>query len=153
MFKSFYSVILEELVGKSTARFAKNKYELFHIYRNPKSIKKFPPYLRAVSTPNGDLYVADDAFNIIHLDIYKWMYNNINSGLEFPSESDEWVAKQATRGFISWQRIMDGEEFFLGETIKQDFIDKNQKEILKYIKLIEKKNPKLKFYAEKMPNI
>ncbi len=42
------------------------------MYKNPPSIRRFDKFTRAISTPNGDLYVAD-SLNLIHDDIVDYL--------------------------------------------------------------------------------
>lgn len=149
MLKKIDKFLFEELAGHIYKD--SNSYEL---YMNPKSIKRMGMYLRAVSTPNGDFFIADDdGMYIIHLEIYNWIYKNKNYNLEAPIYSTKWLNKVFLKGFIPWQRALDSNEFFIGESVSIDLIEENKKMIESYIKKIKKKNSKLVFYPERFPNI
>lgn len=140
-------IINEELIGEL------GEYE---IYKNPKSIKRMKPFLRGYSFPNGDLYVVDDGYNIIHSKLAGWLkrngYGNLNGNSTITALVDN-----IKNGYITWQREANKNVFKLGESIEFDntkYFDK--KELMPYIKKytnkVRKKNSQYKFILKRISN-
>ena len=120
----------------------------YGVYRNPKSIKRMDSYLRAISFPNGDLYVVDDGSHVIHPQFSDWLETKgykipVDIGLKIG------IVKGIIKGYISWQRKGTSNDFYLSEST--DFTDaKFDKDKLmpyleKYSKKVKQKNPKINF--------
>jgi len=101
-------------------------FDEFDVYKNPKSIRRMEPGLRGMSMPNGDLYVVDDAWKTLHLHLSQW--------LDIPLDS--------RKGYIAWERYQDTDTFMLGLS--------NVDVPEKYVKKVERKNPKYKFVMKKI---
>ncbi len=133
----------EELLGTMN-----NVYE---VYKNPKTITRMEAKLRGISFPNGDLFVIDDARNVIHLDLSNWLRAN---GYKMPAPywANKDLAKLMRAGYLGWQRNGKTNELWISESM--DYEDALDGEIGKaeYIKLVKKiiakvkpKNPSIKF--------
>ena len=66
--------------------------------------------LRGISFPNGDLYVVDDAMNITHHDLAKWL----KLGVSFEDAND--IVRGLKRGYVAWTREGNTNKFWLGDT-------------------------------------
>jgi hypothetical protein len=122
------------------------------VYKNPKSIKRMKKDLRGISTPKGDLFVADDNSKIIHSHFANWLDKNGNLGERYSVMlgSKAGILFAIEDGYIPWQRKGSSDSFYLSESI--DFDDTksfNEKELMpyleKYTKKVKSKNPKYKF--------
>lgn len=123
----------EELIGS-----IKNKYE---VYKNPKSIKRMEKNSRAISFPNGDLYVVDDSWNLIHSNIAKW--------LKIPDffDNEKTIIKGVEKGYIAWERDNISNIFILGVS-NTILPESHYVYIKKYVSKIKQKNPQYKFIAD-----
>ena len=136
---SLRKLLNEELVGEVNGN---------EVYKNPKSIKRMKPELRGISFPNGDLYVVDDARNIIHSEFFEWLGKK---GHKVPSNmwSKPGVVEAIKKGYIPWQRKGSSESFYLSEStdFDDDFFD--EAELMTYLKKysakVKQKNPKYKY--------
>jgi len=127
-------------------------YENMHeVFINPKSIKRMASDLRGYSHPNGDLFVIDDGYSVIHSELAKWLSHN-----GFPTPDDETnsgLVKNIKKGYITWQRVGNTNTFKLGESI--NFYDERyfkESELMpfieKYAKKVRQKNLQYKFVLE-----
>jgi hypothetical protein len=136
-------LLKEELFGTT-----KNGIE---IYRNPKSIKRMHAWLKAVSLPNGDLFVADVA-NFIHLDIHVYLRGE---GINLPKMySYDDIEIAINKGYINWQRRETSNNFYLSESTRalQDSKDITIKNVKKYSKIVKAKNYQYNFILKKIYN-
>lgn len=119
------------------------------IIENPSDIGSFPPGARGVITKDGNLYVATDVENTIHIDILKALKNKgiINSkstGWEDPNDLEKY-------GFVTVQRIWNKPKFAIGESymIPKPRQEEERKETLllfkPYFEAAKKKNPNIEF--------
>ena len=115
------------------------------IYKNPKSIKRMKSYLRAISDKLGDLYVANDAHNIIHSEMARRI-NKFNNATTFNTIPEKFYNKLNPE-CITWVRKGDTNTFILGESNK--FVEFMSKEDLKNYKIlldkVRQKNPQFNF--------
>ena len=131
----------EELVGEMP-----NGVE---VYKNPKSIKRMKKDLRGISFPNGDLFVVDDAWNVMHSKFAGWLDKNGHKTPGSMGMKDGMVVGMK-KGFIAWQRKGATDSFYLSESTDFDdtkFFD--EEELMPYLKKysakVKSKNPKYKF--------
>jgi hypothetical protein len=126
--KKLLNLLNEEHVGD---------FDDYEVYKNPKSIKRMKKELRGISHPNGDLFVIDDNWDIIHSQLAGWLNGN---GYKTPSiQSKTGMATGMKKGYISWQRKGTSNDFWLSEST--DFDDKvfDEEELMPYIKKYTKK--------------
>jgi hypothetical protein len=141
------TLLNEELLGE---------YKGYEIYKNPKSIKRMQPNLRAVSFSNGDLFVVDDnSWHMTHLDLRDGLNKLGYKNPPIRATSD--IFDSIKKGLIDWQRKEKNNTFYLSESI--DFNDGayeheiyDEKEympyIKKYVNKVKQKNPQYKFILE-----
>lgn len=108
------------------------------VFKNPKLLKYFDSNVRAIGTPDGDLYVAlkDGDFN------HGAMSTNIGLDIDM-------------NNFPLFHRIGKTNSFALGDSTSRKIeYDKNSKKILmKSLISINKKNPQYKFYLEYIDDV
>ena len=120
----------------------------YEIFRNPKSIKRMKSELRAMSYPNGDLYVVNDSSHITHTHFAEWLIKN---GYKMPTNTNRFSGMMdgIKKGYIPWQRKGLTNEFWLSESIQFQFGDYPADEmmpfIVKYTNKIKRKNSQYKF--------
>jgi hypothetical protein len=111
-----------------------------NIYLNPKSLKDFERNVKAVSTENGDIFVAqlDAGFN--HQDMIK----AANSGGVYRG-GGLWNAYDEEHN-ITWHRIENTNDFGFSVSYK-DFMEDPQNELLieKHLQVVKQKNPNFNF--------
>jgi hypothetical protein len=129
--------------------FVGTTHQGYEVYKNPKSIKRMVKDLRAISFPNGDLFVIDDNWNVIHSAFAEWLSKN---GYKTPSDMGykPGMVKGMKKGFIAWQRKGPSDSFYLSESTDfedTDFFDEAElmPYLKKYTKKVQQKNPKYKF--------
>jgi len=131
--------------------FVGTTHQGYEVYKNPKSIKRMAKELRAISFPNGDLFVIDDNWNVIHSAFAEWLNKN---GYKVPNMNLKTrIVDGMKNGYINWQRKGSTDEFWLSEST--DFSDTmyfDEHELMpylkKYAKKVKSKNPKYKFVLE-----
>jgi len=149
MIKLKQLLLKEELIGKYSTG--------IDIYKNPKSISRMSPGLRAISFPSGDLFVCDDNWGINHIGLEKWLKSNDYSMPAVNNSINE-LFSGIKKGYISWQRMGDTNDFYLSRSIEFGWFKKlfnvDKKEIVfimkKYILKIKSKNPKYNFVPERI---
>ena len=112
-----------------------NKYD-FDVYKNPQTLAKLKSNIRAISTPEGDLYVVDST-EIIHSMFGSKMKEK---GFNFPENI------YYNFDYIAWTRYEKTNDFFLGESYEV-YDDKNEIEQLnkQSIENVKNKNPQYNF--------
>ena len=108
------------------------------VFKNPKSIKRMKGDLRGKSFPNGDLFVVDDAWDILHWKLSQWLnrngYKNLTGGTK------DSLVKGIKQGFIEWQRKGKTNDFYLSESTDFDDVEWfNKNELMPYLKKYSKK--------------
>ena len=142
-------LLKEELLGD---------FDGIEVYKNPKSISRMAKELRGMSDPQGNLYVVDDAWKIIHSKLELWLkkkgyIKDVMDNWLSPHWPDA-MEKMIKKGYIYWQRKGSTDNFYLGESIypKVDwFIDKNLMSFLKKsVKNVRQKNLQYKFVLRRI---
>jgi hypothetical protein len=118
------------------------------VYRNPKSIKRMSPDLRAISDMKGDLYVMDDSSKFTHSELVKWLiayglapkYTWYDSLYEFGS-------------LVAWTRVSNTDTFKLGESYRLELfhpLDENNltESVFELYEQVKQKNPQYSFKLE-----
>jgi len=119
------------------------------LVKNPSDINSFPPGARGVITKEGDLYLATDVEDTIHIDILKVLKEKgiIKSkvtGWEDPNDLGDY-------GFATVQRIWNKPVFAVGESyiIPKPKYAEERESVLSlfkpYFEAVQKKNPNFKF--------
>ena len=106
------------------------------VYLNPKSLKNFDPEVRAVSTEDGNLYVAQFDGDFVHDDMQQAMNTN--------------HAVYDTRYNITWMRVGNENAFGFSDSMVQqiDGISDSEKEdVYNRIHLLENRFPEFSFHA------
>ena len=147
-------IIKEELLKHKVYKTYGFKSNIAHdLYKNPKSIRRFPPHSRAISTPNLDFYVLDEplddggATTLIHADILAYLRTHEGYSL---SETAMYI-KPITESVIGWVRKDLKNEFYLSESYDWetqvepylDYLDE-------HIAALEKKFSNMKFIPDKI---
>lgn len=123
-------VLTEEFLGKYDG------YD-FEVFKNPNSIKNLKPNIRGIATRDGDLFVIDDNYYIIHNIFATWLnqkgypipentYNNLDS-------------------IVPVQRYGETNRFYVSESIKNHEITKYKKNITSIFEKTKEKNPTIEF--------
>lgn len=117
----------EVIVGTTIASNDRDKLQVT-IYKNPLSIKRMMGS-KAISDIDGNLYIADGSYDIMHWDVLAYLIkNNI-------------ITNYTT---ISWERVNKTDEFKLG----QEYIpEENFKNLLEKVR---EKNSQYKFIVERI---
>jgi len=120
------------------------------VYKNPKDLKNMVPGARGVIMPNGDLYVVNDAFDVIHTDLLnalakKGIVKHGTTGWDDPATLDKFQ-------FATVQRLWNKSAFCVGESyiVPKKFKDpegfeKVMKLFRPYLDAAKEKNPQYKF--------
>jgi len=110
------------------------------VFINPRSIKRMKPDIRAISDEKGDLFVIDDAFGVIHMQLLNWLGKNTpyvpNKRYTYDDYSDM-LSK-----YIFWERDGKSDTFALGESYADDDAEFIQKD---WVDKVRRKNPQYKF--------
>lgn len=70
-----FNCIIEEYLGQVQS-FEKSR-KRYKVYKNPKNISRMSPNLRAICTPEGDLFVVDHgSFDVVHGELLEWLLEN-----------------------------------------------------------------------------
>jgi hypothetical protein len=135
MFKSYIQFINEDFIGFMQDRSNKT----VEIYKNPKSIKKFEANTRALINKDGDLYIADNSYDLMHVDIKDYLAE------KHPNEG---VVKRDFINQIHLQRFGNTNDFFFSEMYDEEDLLENEKTFIKILEKAKKKNPKYTFNTE-----
>jgi len=142
-------LIKEELLGNLGS---------IEVYKNPKSIKRMAPALRGLSDPQGNLYVMDDQYFAIHMDLERWLKNKGHT----KDKSADWDTRNwpkafgdmIKKGYIYWQRKGDSNTFYLSESTYPDVDWFKEMQLMKYlkksVKKVQQKNPQYKFILKRI---
>lgn len=142
--KESFSIFLnEEFLGRH------KDHEYLEFFKNPSSIKKMEPNLRAISDKKGNLFVCSDPYLFDHVNISSWLYTKgINLG----------GITQMINDGILWERNKNTDEFWLsrayltyGSAAKFDPV-KLEKHTKKNKSKTSKKNPNFKFVLKILNN-
>lgn len=136
-------LIKEDFIGKIGSK--------TELYLNPKSITRMKADLRALSLPDGDFIVMDDAMSYTHMMMVDYLNDDFGYSIPFMI----WDTSSSDKGYLTWQRYKKTNNFYLGETTQPEWIDKseNKEKVKKYIKKINRKNSKYKFHTERIIDI
>jgi len=132
-------LLKEELIAKVRG---------FEVFKNPKTISRMDANLRAISNPDGDLFVIESN-DVIHSDLAKAVSAK---GYKIPTYlSSEELVELTERGYIYWVRKGNSGDFYLGEsyTFGYPFDDPEFKPaVKKYARKTKSKNPQYNFIAK-----
>lgn len=135
-------------VSKENAEFTSVKSK--PVYKNPKDLKNMVPGARGVIMPNGDLYVVNDAFDVIHVDLLdalakKGVVLYGTKGWDDPATLDKFK-------FATVQRLWNKPAFCVGESYilpkrhkDPEGYEKAMKVFRPYLDAAKEKNPQYKF--------
>ncbi|MFW5847361.1 MAG: hypothetical protein ACOCVF_00380 [bacterium] len=131
--------INEVLAGK----YVDHEGERFDIYLNPPSIRKFDFGSRGICLPNGDIYIIDDAHNVIHNDLINYLRRrgvNIDRtvGSNYNQSSFIAVAKKT------------GNDLYLGESYHDNVIKERRDYFINVFKKCKQKNPNINFHIQQI---
>ncbi len=119
----------------------------FDIYKNPPSITRMEPDLRAVSTPNNDLYAVDErGFRIIHADILEYLRRYEGYKLK-----EREFTHPILNNIIGWTRRGRTNYFYLAEGYDYDSqIKPHINYLINHIEKLKNKFPNIKFVPKKI---
>jgi len=121
----------------------------FDVYKNPPSIKNFKIGTRALTVPNGDLYLIDSPV-IIHHDIIEYL--NQHEGYNLDPDSSNYYGSGLNKKFIGWAKE-EGNILNLSESTNLKYFNKYYETDLnfrKYIEEIQTKHPKIIFELKRI---
>lgn len=146
-------IIREELLKNKvykTVGFQTNRG--FDIYKNPKSIRRFPPNSRGISTPNLDFYLVDEPLNdegvttLIHADILQYLRKHEGYSLQ----QTAMYLHPIIDSVIGWTRKGKTNEFYLSESYNwEDQVEPHLDYLKEHINALEEKFPYIKFIPER----
>jgi hypothetical protein len=116
--KTLKQILNEILIGAmmpEPLQYSNKKFdEEFEVYEDPKSIKNFVPFARGI-TIKDKLYLVDNAWDILHIDLAKWL--NENHNLNIPKATDHISGISALKKeCVFWQR-QDNKNYFVPSSI------------------------------------
>jgi hypothetical protein len=132
IFKSYLQTINEEFLGFTNDILKK----IVEIHKNPKSIKQFGKHTKGVIGIKGDLYIADEGFNLVHRHIKKYLCEN------HPKEN---IILDDYKKQIHVIRYDKTFTFYLSEIYSANDIDNNKDYFIEQFKICKSKNPELIF--------
>lgn len=109
----------------------------FEVFKNPKSIKRLDNNIRAIVDNDGNLYVIDDNWTVLHNMFAGWLRSK-----GYPVADNTYYNLDNT---VPLQRYNDTNRFYLSESIKQDEIDENIDSVKRILSLAKQKNPTITF--------
>lgn len=83
---------------------------LIEVYKNPPSIKRMEPNLRAISDKDGNLFVVDASGYLTHTVFLKWL--TLNNYIKIKS----YTYLNSLSEIVSWQRKENTNDFYLSES-------------------------------------
>jgi hypothetical protein len=146
-------IIKEEILKhKVYSNYTPIKYG-FDLYKNPKSIKRFPPEMRAISTPSLDLYVVDEPENerglnvVIHSDILQYLRKHEGYSLK----ETAMYLHPIIDSVIGWTRRDKTNDFYLAESYNWDYqIEPHLDYLYDHINKLKEKFPLINFIPKKI---
>lgn len=116
--------------------------KFFTVYKNPPSIKNMSDRIRAVSTPDYDLFVVDDTTHnkeILHEDIFEYLfrYEGIPSNVNFDGSTD---------GYYCWIKLHKNVLHLATSNIYSPNL--NDEYLNEYITTMNNEHPNLKFIGK-----
>lgn len=129
----------ENLMGTFVGTVEDRGYKI-NIFLNPKSLNDFARNVKAVSTENGDIFVAQLDAGFYHQD----MVAAINSGGVYRG-GGLWNAYDEEHN-ITWHRIENTNDFGISVSYRNFAEDINNKSTVeKFIQAVKQKNPNFNF--------
>jgi len=134
------NLLKEDLIGRIRG---------YEVFKNPISISRMEDNLRAISDPDGNLFVIDSN-DVMHNDIAAFLQKK---GYKIPeSYGTDGLAKITERGYISWARKGNSKDFYLGESYVLGMYPFDAHEVIsaikKYAKKTNAKNPQYNFIVK-----
>jgi len=121
----------------------------FDTFKNPASIKQMKPDIKAIVDIEGNLYVVDDHFYLVHKDIIDHF-----KPMEPTLENSEWSRKEhCYENVICLQRFHNTNTFYLGELYSTRDGIGNWDTVDAVWDKLEAKNPQFKFIKESIADV
>lgn len=136
-FENFYQYINEEFVGFMQDRSNKT----IEVYKNPKSIKRMESDIRAVAYKNGDLYIVDDSYDLLHKDIVQYLEKNTKEPIFYTRTA--YIEHQ-----VHLRRFKDTNYFYLGEGYIVLDVEVEYEFFTEILQKCKKKNPRYNFIMQ-----
>lgn len=117
------SIILNEvLLGQITAAWGKKLST--NIYKNPPTIRRLDPWVRAISDKYGNLYIVEEPV-AIHVDILSFLADEgeIDKTFNYANYEIYFDDTDNKDGIVAWQRHGNTMDLFFGESYSGDDIN------------------------------
>ena len=111
------------------------------IYKNPLSLVDFQPDVRGLCDLEGNLFVVNNPYYILHSDLAQYLHNN---GYNIPRE----ITSSNQGEYIGLQRFDDTNNFYLGESFSIHYIKEFFNELKEKLTTVKRKNPNLGFVVK-----
>lgn len=136
-------IYLEESLGLKNF-----KNDLVEIFKNPKSLRNFPNWARAILTKDGDLYVLHQEGNevIIHSDIVNILNNKYNIFVSYYKELENPL--DYIDEIITLDRSGDSNIFMLAESYDLDEVNESRDLFEPYEEQFKIKHPNFKLIID-----
>lgn len=144
--KSIFEEYMQKLYNEEMIdqRINNEAQQIFELYKNPQTLKKFMPFARGILTPGGDLYIVDYNFDTqknhdvyIHSDIVEWLNEKHildNCTYEEGDDPVDYIDE-----FLAVERLSDTNEFLLAESYPEDVIGEFSNEIRQWERIWNQK--------------
>lgn len=114
------------------------------VYKNPKSMKRMKDSIRGILDKEGNLYVINDNYNVIHNIFAEWL--NLNG---YPVAKNTYENLHST---VPLQRFGNSDNFYLSESVKADEIEENLENIVIILRKAKQKNPQYNYIVKNIEN-
>ena len=105
-------IILNNLLSEEVIGFLSLSRDVAHIYKNPVTVKKFSHNARGFLMSDGDLFVVDDGYNIIHTILGDYLRRKGYNIPSRPYNHPEIVVPIQRKGLTN--------DFYLGEGYRRE---------------------------------
>jgi len=112
----------------------------FEVFKNPTSIKRLKDYVRGIIGSNGDLYIINDNYNVVHNLFADWLKTR-----GYPIPDNTYYNLDVA---VPVQRYGKTNRFYISESIKREEIETNVTTISEMIYKAKEKNPTIDFVLE-----
>lgn len=113
------------------------------IYKNPGSIRRFNPSVRAISDLLGNIWVTDME-NTTHSEIIKELYKL--GEINFPS----YYGYKLEMVYCGWQRKETTNDFYIAESFTTYDMEKNISRINEFAEIAGLKHPQFNFIVQRI---
>lgn len=126
------------------------------IYRNPKSIRKLGPWARALSDIDGNLFIMEDSFQMVHEDLAQWLLDNNKIDWATGGISDFY--EQMMHNTVLWQQVGDQNLLYLSESYTQRKFNEYSvyrwtEHIKELTQRVKKRNPGMKYIRKRIYDV